>query len=370
LEMPVLRQLGLRLAAISEIGDDLFLWSEPVKFSTIVNMQSAAMVQRIIIMILGAVAIYAVASTIVGVVLVERALHLPREDKLDKSSLRSAPIGQEVARIDDASITARDGARLVGWYVRPVHDNGSAVILLHGAGHDRVRVEKQALVLLRHGYRVLMPDSRGQGHSEGRLTTFGVEESDDVQRWVSWLQEYDTPKCTFGYGQSMGALILLRSLAVEKRFCAVVADSCPISFVEEGYDLIGRAVRLGPWFGRTVGRGAMEIAIHYSRIRYGVDLADASAETGLRRTAVPVLLVQGTADQKVPPRHVGRLSSCTRRAEVWCVPGAGHSAALDIASSEYESRLVSWFTHRRQPQADALGTMLSVPSAVVCGNSE
>lgn len=329
---------------------------------TIVNMQSAVEVQRIFLIVLGAVAIYAAASMIVGIVLVERAFHLPREDKLDKSSLRSAPIGQEVTRIDDASITARDGVRLVGWYVTPVHDNGSAVILLHGAGHDRVRVEKQALVLLRHGYRVLMPDSRGQGHSEGQLTTFGVEESDDVQRWVSWLQEYDTPRCTYGYGQSMGALILLRSLAVEKRFCAVVADSCPISFVEAGYDLMGRVARLGSWFGRSVGRGAMEIAIHYSRFRYKVDLADASAETGLRRSAVPVLLVQGTADQKVLPRHVGRLSSCTRSAEVWCVPGAGHSAAIDVASSEYEAKLVSWFTERGQAQAD-------VPVALQLGSA-
>ncbi|MHB1959906.1 MAG: alpha/beta hydrolase [Acidobacteriaceae bacterium] len=333
-------------------------------------MQSAAVVQHTVVLILGAVAIYAVASTIVGVVLVERALHLPREDELDKSSLKSPAIVQEVASIDDASVTALDGCRLVGWYVRPVHDNGSAVILLHGAGHDRVRVEKQALVLLRHGYRVLMPDSRGQGQSEGRLTTFGVEESDDVQRWVSWLQEYDAPKCTYGYGQSMGALILLRSLAVEKRFCAVVADSCPISFVEAGYDLIGRATRFGPWVGRSVGRGPMEIAIFYSRFRYGVDLADASAESGLRHSAVPVLLVQGTVDQKVPPRHVGRLSSCTCRAEVWCVPGAGHSAAIDVASSEYETRLVSWFTRDASRRPTRSEQRYPVPSAVVSESSE
>ena len=253
---------------------------------------------------------------IVGIVLVERAFHLPREDKLDKFSLRSAPIGQEVTRIDDASITARDGVRLAGWYVTPVHDNGSAVILLHLAGYDPVWCGKASPCPAPARLSCAHADSRGQGHSEGQLTTFGVEESDDVQRWVSWLQEYDTPRCTYGYGQSMGALILLRSLAVEKRFCAVVADSCPISFVEAGYDLMGRVARLGSWFGRSVGRGAMEIAIHYSRFRYKVDLADARAETGLRRSAVPALLVQGTADQKVLPRHVGRLSSCTRSAEI------------------------------------------------------
>ncbi len=317
--------------------------SNAVKFSKIVSMPSVDM-QSIAAMTAAAAAIYAVASAMIGVAFVERALHLPRENNLGNSSLTSAAMSQGVANLEDASITARDGVRLFGWYIRPVHDNGSVVFLLHGAGHDRVRIEKQALVLLRHGYRVLMPDSRGQGRSEGRLTTFGVKESDDVQRWVSWLQKYDSPKRIYGYGQSMGALILLRSLAVEKRFCAVVADSCPISFVEAGYDLIGRAARLGSWFGRSFGRIAMESAMLYSRLRYGVDLTDASAETGLRRTAVPVLLVRGTMDRKVPPRHVGRLISCTRMAEVWYVPGAGHSAAIDTANSEYELRLVKWFT--------------------------
>jgi hypothetical protein len=100
-------------------------------------------VQSIAAMTAAAAAIYAVASAIIGVAFVERALHLPREDRLGNSSLRSAAMGQGVANLEDASITAQDGVRLFGWYVRPVHDNGSTVILLHGAGHDRVRVEKQ-----------------------------------------------------------------------------------------------------------------------------------------------------------------------------------------------------------------------------------
>ena len=335
-----------------------------VKFPKIVSMPSAD-VQSIAAMIAAAVVIYAVASVVIGIAFVERALHLPRENKLGSSSLRLAAAGQGIANLEDANIIAQDGVRLFGWYIRPVHDNGSAVILLHGAGHDRVRVEKQALALLRHGYRVLTPDSRGQGQSEGRLTTFGVKESDDVQRWLSWLQKYEPPKQIYGYGQSMGALILLRSLAAEKRFCAVVVDSCPVSFVETGYDLIGRAFKLGSWFGRSFGRAAMETAMLYSRLRHGVDLTDASAETGLRRTAAPVLLVQGTMDRKVPLRHVRRLRSCTRVAEVWCVPGAGHSAAIDTANLEYEQRLVNWFT-----RTEELGTMLAAPRSVVCEDRE
>ncbi len=321
-------------------------------------------VQSVVAMIAVAATIYAVVSAIIGVLFVESALHLPREDKLGNSLLRLAAMDQGVANLENVSITAQDGVGLFGWYVRPVHDNGSAVLLLHGAGHDRVRVEKQALALLKHGYRVLMPDSRGQGHSKGRLTTFGVKESSDVQHWVSWLKRCNSPKRIYGYGQSMGALILLKSLAVEKRFCAVAVDSCPISFVETGYDLIGRAVRLGPWFGRSFGRMAMKSAMLYSRLRYGVDLADASAEIGLCRTAVPVLLIQGTVDRKVPLRHAGRLSSCNRTTEVWYVPGAGHSTAIDVANSEYELRLATWFIQPDQPEVR--GATLRASSCLAC----
>lgn len=323
---------------------------------TLINMQQSAMLCFVAISI-GVLAFYAIASSIVGVVFVERVLHLPREDKLATSSLRMSAAHSEVAGVEDVRITAPDGVRLVGWYVRPLHDNGSAVILLHGAGHDRVRVEKQALILLRHGYRVLMPDSRGQGHSEGRLTTFGIEESGDVERWISWLQAYDTPLCTYGYGQSMGALILLRSLAVENRFCAVIADSSPISIVEEGYDLFSHIFRLGPLLGRWLGRGPMAIAALYSRCRYGIDLEDASAERGLRWATMPVLLIQGAMDLKVSPRHAGHLSLCNRMVEVWYVPEAGHSTAINVANSEYEARLLRWFNAaKRRNETKSLQT--------------
>ncbi len=341
--------------------DDLLCFNL-VNLSRIVCMPSIE-VQSIAAMIAVAAAIYAVVSAIIGVLFVERALHLPRENKLGNSFLRLAAMDQGVANLEDVSITAWDGVGLFGWYVRPVHDNGSAVLLLHGAGHDRVRVEKQALALLKHGYRVLMPDSRGQGHSEGSLTTFGIKESSDVQRWVSWLHKCDSPKHIYGYGQSMGALILLKSLAVEKRFCALAVDSCPVSFVETGYDLIGRVVGLGSWFGRSFGRVAMKSAMLYSRLRYGVDLTDASAETGLCRTAVPVLLIQGTGDRKVPLRHAGRLSLCTRTAEVWYVPGAGHSTAIDVANSEYELRLATWFKQPDQPEVRGATLRASSPHA-------
>jgi len=44
-----------------------------------------------------------------------------------------------------------------------------------------------ARLFLANGYRVLLPDSRAQGASDGRFATYGVLERDDVHRWIDWV---------------------------------------------------------------------------------------------------------------------------------------------------------------------------------------
>src|SRR5579864_8742317 len=82
-----------------------------------------------------------------------------------------------------------------------------------------------ARLMLAHGYSVLLPDARAHGESGGRIATYGLLEADDIHRWISWLEDQHHPICAYGFGESYGAALLLQSLAVEHRFCAVVAES-------------------------------------------------------------------------------------------------------------------------------------------------
>jgi hypothetical protein len=54
--------------------------------------------------------------------------------------------------------------------------------------------------------------------SGGDLATFGLLESDDIHRWLDWIEQNDKPLCVFGLGESMGAALLLQSLQSETRF--------------------------------------------------------------------------------------------------------------------------------------------------------
>ena len=97
----------------------------------------------------------------------------------------------------------------------------------------------------------------------------------------------------------MGAALVIEALAVEKRFCAIVADSAFSSFRAVAYDRVGYYMHLGRWFGQTVGRLPVEVRLVYARRRYGLDLRHASPEEALAHSSTPVLLIHGKADVNI-----------------------------------------------------------------------
>lgn len=251
----------------------------------------------------------------------------------------------------DVAIEAPNQARLRAWLLQSQHGNGNAVILLHGLGDNRLGMIGYAQLLLAHGYIVLMPDSRAHGESGGDLATYGILERDDIRRWFEWLDEGTRPKCIYGLGESMGAAQLLQSVAVEPHFCAVVAESSFSTFREIAYDRMGQRFGTGPWVGRTVLRPVVEIALLIARVRYHVDLTQASPEDVVAHTHVPVLLIHGVVDSNIPLRHSLRLVAHNPRLQLWQVPGADHCGAISTAPEEFPRRVVSWFGMNGKPSS-------------------
>lgn len=252
-------------------------------------------------------------------------------------------------------MAAADGISLKGWYVHPANFNANVVVALHGITDNREGMAGFARLFLDHGYAVLLPDARAHGESDGELATYGVKESDDIRRWVSWIYGHESPQCVYGIGESYGAALLLQALAVEPRFCAVVVES-PFSTAREmRYERVSGPLHLQPWFGRTLGRPVIVSAVAYARLRYGLDLLQPSPLDGIRNSHVPVLLIHGMNDQSISPRHSVILAGAAPdHVQLWLVPKAGHTMAWAAAHHEFEARILAWFAgHRRSP---ALGT--------------
>lgn len=269
--------------------------------------------------------------------LAENALHVPH-----RSDVRLID-GEAIARQSDAAIEevrigADDGIQLAGWLFTPLHPIGAAVIALHGVGDTRLGMAAHARFLLKAGYIVLTPDCRGHGASGGAVITYGVREAGDVHRWASLLLGRAGIERLYGVGQSMGASILLQSLACEQRFRALAAD-CPFaSFEAVAVDRVSQ--RGAP---KLLGWPVVEMGFLYAQARYGVNLWAASPVTALHSSRVPVLLIHGTADSNIPIRHSRQLYAASPSGSaLWEVEGADHVASIGRAP-DYGRKVTAFF---------------------------
>jgi dipeptidyl aminopeptidase/acylaminoacyl peptidase len=275
--------------------------------------------------------------------LADNALHV-WDHSIVKGSWADTIAHQTGSSWQPSQVTADDGARLEAWLFTPRQPNGAAVILMHGVGDTRMGMTGHAPFLLRAGYTVLLPDSRGHGTSGGGIITYGVREAGDIHRWADALLRQPGITRLYGLGQSLGAAILLESLPREPRFRALVADCSFVTFEEIAFDRLaqhGLASYAAAW-------PVINLGFVYARARYGINLWHASPAEALRATRTPVLLIHGAGDDNIPPRHSRQLHAANpATTELWEVPKAGHVASLVTQPEAYERRVVAWFdTHR------------------------
>jgi hypothetical protein len=291
---------------------------------------------------------YFIAGCLAG----DSALHPARTPMTTRDLAEAQQIAaRDHASLQDAGITAADGAVLRGWLLRPATRNGDAVLLLHGHGGNRAGLLSKADMFLRHGFTVLLPDARAHGQSGGQIATFGVLEADDDHRWFNWLQSSEHPHCIDGLGTSMGAAMILEAMRTTPGLCAVVADAPFDSFREVSYERLSQDFGAGEWLGRTLLRPIVDIGFLYVRLRYGVDMEAASPDAVVASSRVPVLLIHGEADTNLPIRHSRLIveHSLLRQPMVvfWAVPGAEHCKAQEVEPVLYERRVIDWFEMHR-----------------------
>jgi uncharacterized protein len=242
----------------------------------------------------------------------------------------------------DFTVRASDGVELRGWKVVPRSASGDWVLLFHGVSDNRTGDLGHAELLLRHGYSVVMMDSRAHGKSGGDMATYGWKERYETAAITDALYATEQVRHLCAHGVSMGAAIALQSAAVEPRIAAVSAEDPFASLREVGYDYAGLDV--SPFIGNTLFRPASIFAMRAIARTGGFDPDAASPEKAVSQRPFPVLLICGANDHRIPCRHAEAIyHAATGPKELWIVQGAGHASALGQAPAEYENRVVSFF---------------------------
>ena len=235
---------------------------------------------------------------------------------------------------EKVTLTTRDGLELSAWYVPS--QNHAAIVTF-----PRQWTIRQARVLVKAGYGVLLVDPRGYGDSQGDPNAYGWGSAKDIDAAVAWLRRRpDVQRRRIGgLGLSMGGEQMLEAAALNPGLKAVVTEGAGIRSVREAL------LRRGP--------SSLELALQYPQ-----DLVQTVSVWLLGGEPVPPSLKN--ASQLIAPRATFFIygengqeiekavnpvyyDAASAPKAIWMVPGSGHTQGIETQPKEYARLVVGFF---------------------------
>ena len=231
---------------------------------------------------------------------------------------------------EDVSIQTADGLRLSAWLSEK--PGAPAVVLLHGYPAEKADMLPLGAALARR-FTVLLVDLRYFGGSEGRATTLGFRERDDLRRAVDLLVRRGFDRVGV-FGFSLGGAIALGAAADEPRIRAVAAYS---PFADLRWLAHGLYAWMGPLRYPFVG-----LMLTWSRVFLGADITAPPPVAAAARLTIPVYLIASRDDEQIPFAHAERLREALAgnpRAEFEFLDRGRHG----VLAPDAEARLERFF---------------------------
>jgi pimeloyl-ACP methyl ester carboxylesterase len=210
-----------------------------------------------------------------------------------------------------------DGVHLAGWHLPASSTERPVVVLCHGLGVNKQNFLLAAELVHALDYNVLLFDFRGHGDSEGRTTTFGYKESNDVNAAFAYASAKHPSSRIYGLGYSMGGSALLKMAAEHDGFDKIVVDG---TFARA--ENVAKHSML--WFFGPLKSPVWHLARFWGWVFSGVDMARHNPEEYIPRIKCPVLIIHGAVDNLIPTSESVRLHEATANSSLWLVEGAGH----------------------------------------------
>lgn len=202
----------------------------------------------------------------------------------------------------EVSAKASDGNVVPGTFFDAESDK--CVILVHGAGGDRVSIYPLAEGYLERGYDVIAIDQRGCGTNPDDKVTFGIMEKLDIEAMVTYAREVLDSSEIIVHGQSMGAQTTMLYAANVVPGTAGAADAVICDSPVPGMELI-----LKEMFGdgdtesitATYLTGTSKI---FMKLVKGIDYNDGDTITMAAKDNIPTLVICSDKDEVCLPDQV------------------------------------------------------------------
>jgi len=240
---------------------------------------------------------------------------------------------------DEVTFPARDGVTLRGWWIPAVGSADRAVIFLHGHGGSMDPDVQYVSALHAAGFNVLMFDFRAHGRSDGRMSTLGYLERQDVLGAVDLVRARGISRIGL-LGFSMGGIVAMLAAPICPDVQAVISDGGPAS--------LKTALTVWAWergVPRPLGAVLAWLVLAVTSLRVGANQFRYEPVRWVGRIAPrPILFIHGERDPYIPPADFDALvAAANEPKEVWRVPEAGHRTVDQVYPEEYRQRVVAFF---------------------------
>ena len=263
-----------------------------------------------------------------------RAFLRPRGRRSERTP---ASVGLDARQFE---ATSADG-RVRGWLLLASDRPRPTVLIAHGWQSHAGDMLLWAAPLVRAGYHAVVYDALGHGESDPSEFTSIRHLREDLEAVLAWTRAQ--PEAAPGialFGHSMGGAATILVAASGAPVRALVSAGAPTDPLEITIEFLnGRGlpgallVRLLRPFWQPIVREP------YERLR---------PEQRMAEVRVPTLVLHGSADRQVPPRHAERLAARNPRARVVLLDGGDH---MDLhAHPDYAATLTEFLGEAFEPR--------------------
>ncbi|MDJ0597931.1 MAG: alpha/beta fold hydrolase [Crocosphaera sp.] len=207
-----------------------------------------------------------------------------------------------------------------GWWINPNRYPEKVLLYLHGIGGNISHNLGAVQTFYDRGYSVFIVDYRGYGRSQGQFPTESEIYRDSQAAWDHLTEERQIkPQNIFIYGHSLGGAVAI-DLGVRKPYAAGIIVENTFTSMMDMVDYSGFIYQLFP----------AKLLVHQ---RF-----DSLAKLSLLQ--VPLLLIHGTSDRKVPHIMSETLFQAAKvPKKILLVEDAGHMNVSAIAPEKYVGTL-------------------------------
>ncbi len=232
---------------------------------------------------------------------------------------------------EEINLNSTDDVKLSGWFL-PNNKTKSAIIVMHGYPADKANLLGTAEFLAKE-FNVFLFDFRSFGKSEGRFTTAGYLEKNDLIGAIEYLEkERDITRIGL-YGFSLGGAVSL--MANHENVRAIVSDSAyaRLSHMSE------RMYRIFSFLKYPLAFLTKIYGILFLRI----NIDEVNPVDNIKNIKIPILIIHAEKDSQIPVSEAYLLHDANKKTELWIVENAEHGMTHSVNAVKYEEKVLDFF---------------------------